>query len=96
MPLQWEESKATYIHKRAMYYRLHQEMEGAKTQLKGWRKWERSHLKATAALLAQLDRAHRSSAGVAVADAKLELQDTPAGRNPPGVVVVSKYTMFNT
>ena len=38
MPLQWEESKATYIHKRAMYYRLHQEMEGAKTQLKGWRK----------------------------------------------------------
>ncbi|DBA70818.1 TPA: hypothetical protein ACH3X2_011704 [Trebouxia sp. C0005] len=35
---QWEESKATYIHKRAMYYRLHQEMEGAKTQLKGWRK----------------------------------------------------------
>jgi len=53
-------------------------------------------LKATAAPLAQLVRAHRLSAGVAVASAKLELQDTPLGKKPPGLVVVSKYTMFRT
>ena len=55
-----------------------------------------AYLKATDAPLAQLESAHRLSAGVAVASAKLELQDTPSGRKPPGVVVVSKYTMFRT
>jgi len=50
-------------------------------------------LEAADAPLAQLERAHRLSAGAAVASAKLELQDTPSGKKPPGVVVV---TMFRT
>ena len=53
-------------------------------------------MEAADAPLAQLERAHRLSAGVAVASAKLRLQDTPSGKKPPGVVVVSKYTMFRT
>jgi len=55
-----------------------------------------AYLEAADAPLAQLERAHRLSAGVAVASAKLELQDIPSGKNPPGVVVPEKYTMFRT
>jgi len=36
------------------------------------------------------------SAGVAVASAKLEFAEMPSGKKPPGVVVLSKYTMFRT
>ncbi len=42
MPLQWEESMVEYNGKHAVYCRLQQEIEGAKTQVKGWQQVSKS------------------------------------------------------